>query len=92
MSEPADNLVPCESCGTLIEGTRVHRLVGGFSTVCLHTRCIECEYREHFRTSRLVRGKPYRDPFPRPTRDGRMPADLRAELVKQYAKQREQER
>ena len=82
-----DNLVPCETCQTLIEGTHTHRL-GLMTMECRHTHCKECEYREAFRASRLCK-KPYRDPFPVPGLDGRMPQSVRDELVKLRAQRDE---
>lgn len=89
MSAPADSVIPCLDCGTLIEEYHLCAIGVGISTVYRKSRCVECEYREHFRTSKLVKRKPFQDPFPRPTFDGRMPADLRAELATQYAKRTE---
>jgi len=82
-----DNLIPCETCQTLIEGTHTHRF-GPIEMECRDTHCKECAYQEAFRTNRLCK-KPYRDPFPVPALDGRMPKSVRDELVKLHAQRDE---
>jgi len=82
----SDNLVPCATCQTLIEGTHMHR-VGPFEMHCQQTHCKECDYREQFRLSRLVE-RPYRMPFPRPTKEGKMPAVVKEELMRRRQREK----
>lgn len=82
-----DNFVLCALCGTLIEGTHEHLFLG-MTVFCRQTLCVACEYQENFRLNRCVKVKPYRDPFPRPTKDGSMPAALREEMAKMHAQRK----
>lgn len=78
----SDSIIPCETCGTLIEGVHTHRFMG-MEVSCHQTHCKECEYQEDFRKSRLCE-RPYRNLFPRPGKDGKMPERVREQIAKQH--------
>lgn len=87
MSEPQTNdpevveqLHSCQTCGTIMPNAVSHEHFGPMVMTSTRRHCWECEYKEAHRLSRLVKKKPYKDPFPQPTKDGKMPEDLKREL------------
>lgn len=76
----------CQHCGIVIpNAVHIHH-VGFFGFQCERNLCRECEFKEAFRRHNLV-GKPFKDPCPRPTPAGDMPAALKEEIAKRYAKE-----